>query len=314
MVMNVALFSLSVIIPCFNESENLIELYKELRRVLDKERFLCEFLFVDDGSTDDTIRILDELASKDSRIKYISFSRNFGHQQALRAGLNEAKGQVVITMDADLQHPPQLIPELIAKWQQGYEIVHTLRLNDTGIGVMKRITSRLFYKFMNLVSDVHFESGMADFRLMDRKPVDIIKNCPENDLFLRGMIVWCGFRQAKLTYKAQKRFAGKTKYSYKKMIAFAVNGITSFSIRPLKLSILLSFFLGFLSFCEILYVLYIVFFTQQSISGWASLAILISILGTIILFMLGIIGEYLGRLFIQSKERPSYIISKKNFV
>jgi dolichol-phosphate mannosyltransferase len=302
--------SLSVVIPCFNESENLVKLYRELYTVLDKERLSCEFLFIDDGSTDETIRVLDDLSGTDSRVRYISFSRNFGHQQALRAGLRESKGLVVITMDADLQHPPGLIAELVTKWKEGYEVVHTVRTDGVDTGFIKRATSRLFYKFMNFISDIRFDPGMADFRLLDREVVDVINDCPESDLFLRGMVVWCGFRQVKVPYTAQKRFAGKTKYSYRKMLSFAVNGITSFSIRPLKLSILLSFFLGFLSFCEIVYILYIAFFTSQSISGWASLAILISVLGAIILLMLGVIGEYLGRLFMQSKNRPPYIIRK----
>lgn len=307
-----ALSFLSFVFPCYNEAGNIEKMYSELNKYISNENVLCEFIFVDDGSSDHTLDILLQLQKLDSRVKYISFSRNFGHQQALRAGIDKSSGEAVIMMDADLQHPPSLVPEMIKQWTKGYDVVNTIRSDDHATPVFKKITSNLFYYLMNLLTDVHLEKGSADFRLIDRRVVDILKQCPENDLFLRGIIRWCGFRQTKISYTVQSRFSGKTKYSICKMFRFALNGITSFSLRPLKLAIWLSLFFAAFGIGEFIYVLYATFFTDQTVSGWASLAILISLLGASVLFMLGVIGEYLGRLFLQAKGRPQYIIKGTN--
>ncbi len=301
---------ISIILPCYNEAGNLQKLYSELNKVISDKTISCEFIFIDDGSSDNTIEILQQLCEQDYRVKYISFSRNFGHQQALRAGINESSGKAVIMMDTDLQHPPSLIPQMIEQWQKGFDIVNTIRKNNSHTPFYKKTTSRLFYQFMNTMTDIRIEEGSADFRLIDRKVVDILKNCPENDLFMRGMISWCGFPKTSIHYEVQPRYSGKTKYPTYKMLKFALNGITSFSLRPLKLAIWLSLFFTLLSIIEVGYVLYISIFTNEAVSGWASLALLISLLGAAILFMLGVIGEYLGRLFLQGKGRPQYIINE----
>lgn len=303
---------ISIVIPCYNESNNIENTYHQLCSILSSNHIDAEIIFIDDGSTDTTLCRLVNLSKEDSRVKYISFSRNFGHQKALKAGLDKAKGKAVITMDADLQHPPTLIPHLIQQWKEGSEIVNTIRINEKKCRFFKKVTSNLFYKFSNFISETQLKAGAADFRLLDRKVVDILKSCHEEFMFLRGMTAWCGFRQCEVSYQAQPRYAGESKYSLKKMISLAFCGITSFSIKPLRLSILLAGIFVLLSLIEIAYVLNIAIFTNDSVPGWSSLAILISILGAAILFILGIIGEYLGKLFIESKNRPEYIIKAEN--
>jgi dolichol-phosphate mannosyltransferase len=306
--------TISFVLPCYNEEGNLLKLYTELNKVTQTNSINYEFIFVDDGSSDSTLEILQQLCEHDSRIRYISFSRNFGHQQALKAGIAEASGDAVIMMDTDLQHPPVIVPLLIEQWEKGYDVVNTIRIESQSTPYLKKSTSRFFYRLMNALTDIQIDEGSADFRLIDRKVAEVLKNCPEDDLFLRGMVSWCGFKQTKISYTAQVRYSGKTKYPFYKMFKFAVNGITSFSLRPLKLAILLSSFFTLLSIIEIIYVLYITIFTTQAVSGWASLALLISVMGAAILFMLGVIGEYLGKLFMQGKGRPQYIIKEKNYL
>lgn len=303
---------LSVVIPCFNEAGTVEELYRRLSYILILNKIKAEIIFVDDGSSDNTLNNIKTIINQDIPIKYISFSRNFGHQKALKAGFQKATGKVVITMDSDLQHPPELIPELISQWKKGYDIVNTIRIRETNGRLFKKLSAKLFYKFINLISETEIKAGAADFRLLDRKVVNVLNACHEEYLFLRGMTSWCGFRTCEIEYEAQQRFSGKSKYSLKKMISFALCGITSFSIKPLRLAILLAGVFILLSLCEIVYAIYIVLFTNNSVSGWASLAILISLLGAAILFTLGIIGEYLGKLFIESKKRPEYIIKEEN--
>lgn len=304
--------SISIIIPCFNEADCILMLYNELRAIMNMNAGLYELLFIDDGSTDITLDILTKLSEQDSHVRWLSFSRNFGHQKALKAGLEYATGEVVITMDADMQHPPSLIPEMLALWSKGYDIVNTIRTEDSKCSYFKKTTSSLFYRIMNLLADIPVQEGAADFRLFDVKAVNILRNCHEEYMFMRGMTSWIGLKQTIIPYQACVRYAGKTKYSFKKMFSFALCGITSFSVRPLRLAIAFSACFAILAIVEILYVIYVSFFIGQTVSGWASLAILISLLGAVILLMLGIIGEYLGKLFMQCKQRPEYIISDKN--
>lgn len=303
---------ISIVIPCFNEADCLPVLYQELHRVMEGYVHTYELIFVDDGSTDGTIDILKHFSEQDARVRWLSFSRNFGHQKALKAGLDYAQGDAIITMDADMQHPPTLIPEMLALWQKGNDIVNTIRKDDKQCSWFKRATSRLFYRIINLLADVQILEGAADFRLLDSKVSMALRSCHEEYMFMRGMTAWVGFRQAQIEYQANARCAGKTKYSFKKMFSFALCGVTSFSVRPLRLAIVLSAIFSLFSILEIVYVLYVACYTGQAVSGWASLAILISILGAAVLLMLGIIGEYLGKLFMQSKQRPEYIIESNS--
>ena len=252
------------------------------------------------------------LSEQNPHVRWLSFSRNFGHQKALKAGLDYAQGDVVITMDADMQHPSSLISTMLTYWADGYDIVDTIRIDNKQCSYFKTITSRFFYRLMDFLSDIAITENGADFRLLDKKVVKVLRDCREEYLFLRGMVSWVGFRRIQIPYQAGIRYAGTTKYSFKKMVLFAVCGITSFSIRPLRLAILFAAFFSSLSVVEIIYVLYAVFISGQAVTGWASLAILISVLGAVILLMLGIVGEYLGKMFMQCKNRPEYIVRSGN--
>jgi dolichol-phosphate mannosyltransferase len=303
---------ISVIIPAFNESGNIIPLVTRLNEVLNEypDR---QILFIDDGSTDNSLQILHQLHQQDNRIGYISFSRNFGHQHALRCGIDYADGDCVISMDGDLQHPPELIPEMIKKWQEGYDIVYTQRTEEEGIGVFKKMTSALFYKLMNYLSDVTLEPGTADFRLLDARVANVIRNSHEQGLFVRGFISWMGFRQYKITYRAAPRYSGSTKYSIRKMLSFALNGITSFSIKPLRFSIIAGALISALAFVYAMYaVMLYLFYPEKAVPGWASVLVSVLFIGGIQLLFLGVLGEYLGKLFMQAKQRPGYIIKESS--
>ena len=303
---------ISIIIPCYNEEDNIHVITLQIQKLFLNLHFSYECIFIDDGSSDGTLHAIKEICSSSNNFRYISFSRNFGHQKALLAGLKASIGSAVITMDADLQHPVAVIPQLLAEWEKGYDVVNTSRKDNLSTGFFKSITSALFYRIINFLTELKLEPGSADFRLLDRKVVDVICQSREDELFLRGLVHWYGFTQTTLSYIAATRLHGQTKYSLCKMMALALNGITSFSIKPLRLGIILSASFTLLSCIEAYYVLYIAFFTEKSVSGWSSLALLISALGAVTLLMLGIIGEYIGHLFIQSKGRPAYIIKETN--
>jgi dolichol-phosphate mannosyltransferase len=304
---------ISVIVPCFNEEESLETFNQTLIRFL-PENFHYEIIYVNDGSKDQTFQKILKLSQVNNSIKYISFSRNFGHQNALKAGYDFATGDCAISLDADLQHPPDVIPELIRKWEEGFEIVNTLRNDHQSISYSKKMTSRLFYQIMNKLSDVNIENGMADFRLVDQKVLKQLKLFNENYLFFRGIIPWMGFKQTVVPFTANERFAGTTKYTLKKMVKFAATGVTAFSVKPLKISIYLGFMIALISFLYGLYATYIHFFTDRAVAGWTSVIFSVLFVGGINLLMLGIIGEYLGKLFIENKRRPNYLISETNFV
>ena len=301
--------SVSVVIPCFNESGNLEQLVARINKVLPDSR---ELIFVDDGSTDQTLEVIRHLGAQDPSIRWISLSRNFGHQNALKAGLDAATGDCVISLDGDGQHPPELIPEMLALWQEGYEVVTTIR-DDSAVRISPgRFFSRLFYKFLNLLSDTRIDPGSADFRLLDRKVVREIGKLGERDLFLRGLVRWVGFRQTALKYTPGERQEGRSKYSVHRKLKFAAAGITSFSTRPLKISMIFGFVFAFLAFIYGMYAIYIALFTDKSVTGWASLMVSILFIGGIQLIMIGILGEYLGKMFLENKQRPTYIIRDTN--
>lgn len=302
---------LSVIVPIMNEQGNIVSLYNRLESVL-SNIINFEIIFVDDGSTDQTLGEIKKIGLINSNVKYLSFSRNFGHQNALRAGLDFANGDCIVSLDGDLQHPPELIPEMLKAWQDGNDIIYTIREDSKDSSFFKRKTSSLFYNLINYLSDVSIDEGSADYRLIDRKVLEVLVTIKENPIFYRGITKWIGFKQHSISYIPEARQWGKTKYSVKKMFSFAIFGITSFSIKPLRFSIIFGFLFAMFAFLYGLYAVFIKFYTSSAIPGWTSLLILVSLIGGIQLIMIGVLGEYLGKLFIESKNRPSYIIKEKN--
>lgn len=302
---------ISVIIPAYNEAENITVLFRKVSEQLESMGS-HEIIFVDDGSTDSTLKVIKDLARTENALKFISFSRNFGHQKALKAGLDNARGDCVISMDADLQHPPELIATLIEKWKEGYDIVYTVKKDVETVGFFKKSTSKLFYKIINKISTVDIPIGSADFRLLDRKVVEELRKFKENWLFIRGIVAWLGYRQVGIEYIAKARQAGTSKYSLRKMISFAIQGITSFSILPLRISIIMGLIISFCSFLYATYALLAKYYLNKAIQGWTSILVSVLFLGGVQLIFLGLIGEYLGKMFIETKQRPTYIIREKN--
>ena len=305
---------ISIVIPAYNEEGNLMPVYQRIKSVFEKmQGYGFEIIFVNDGSRDNTQLRLEEMALDFPEIKYIEFSRNFGHQPAVKAGMDYADGNVIISMDGDLQHPPELIPQMVQKWEQGYDIVYTIRSYPKEISYFKRKTSDLFYRFLSQISDVDLTNGGgSDFRLIDASVAQVMKNLKEDDLFLRGLTSWMGFKQTGIEFVAGERFSGQSSYDLKKMLKFAFTGITSFSVKPLYLATYLGFIFSSLSLLYIPYVLY-AFLTKTEISGWASLIMTIVFFGGVQLIILGILGIYLGKIFKQVKGRPNYIVRSKNF-
>lgn len=302
-------FKVSVVVPAFNEEGNIPRLANELVNVL-KQYKSYEIIFINDGSVDNTLDTIKKLRLHNKNIHYISLSRNFGHQYALKAGLDGATGDFVISMDADLQHPVNLIPTLIQEWQNGYDIVYTVRTDKKTESLFKRSTSKLYYKIFNFLTGLNMPSGTADFRGMDKKAVQVLKNMPEKTLFLRGLVFWMGFKQKALSYQVHPRFTGKSAYTLKKMMSLAMAGATSFSVKPLRIAIYAGFIVAVLGCLFTAYVLYMKLFGGATISGWASIMCVLLILGGSQLFMMGIIGEYIGMIFMEMKKRPSYIVDE----
>ena len=301
----------SIIIPAFNEAENIPVICSEIISIFKGLTYNYEIILVADGCTDNTLDVINELVTSNKHILYIEFSRNFGHQLALKAGLDHTSGDCAISLDCDMQHPPELIPSLLTKWEEGYEVVYTIRKEDKNLPLLKRITSKLFYKTLNSLSNVELETGSADFRLIDKKVVIVIRNFLETEPFLRGLFKWIGFRQYAIEYEPTPRFSGKSKYNVKKMVGFALQGVTSFSVKPLYGAIYLGFTFSLLSIIYIPYVLHAIY-TGKQVSGWASTIMTIVFFGGLQLIILGIIGIYIGKMFIQSKHRPNYIIRSTN--
>lgn len=306
---------ISIVIPAHNEECNVALIHQRVKKVFSTlENYRYEIIFVNDGSRDQTQAKLEELAKNFEEVKYIEFSRNFGHQPAVKAGMDCSTGNAVISMDADLQHPPELIPELIKKWEEGADIVYTIRTYPKQISAFKRKTSTLYYQFLSAISDVNLsEGGGSDFRLMDASVVEVVRHMNEADVFLRGLSNWMGFRRAGIRFTAAERAFGESSYNLKKMMKFAFTGITAFSVKPLYLAAYLGFiFSGFATFGYLVYVVHS-FLVGTEISGWASLIMTVVFFGGLQLIILGIIGIYLGKIFNQVKERPNYIIRSKNF-
>ena len=301
----------SIVIPAHNEEENIKVIVQRIEKVFDALNYDYELIVVDDGGKDTTLQVVKDMAEKDDKVFYIEFSRNFGHQHALKAGLDYAKGDCVISLDADLQHPPEMFVEMIKKWEEGYDIVYTRRQEDKKLPVAKRKSSAYFYRLLNSLSDIEIEAGTADFRLMDRRALDAFKHVNENDPFIRGLVKWLGFKQFAIDYVPHARFAGKSKYSLKKMRALALQGVTSFSTKPLHIATYAGFFFSFVSILYVPYVLY-AFYQGEEVSGWASLIMTVAFFGGLQLIILGIIGIYIGKMFMQTKNRPNYIVRSTN--
>lgn len=302
----------SIVIPCYNEEDNIEPIIGRLHDVLSRS---CEYelLFVDDGSKDSTLTEIRSRAEKDQHIKFLSFSRNFGHQYALIAGLMHATGDCVITMDADLQHPPELIPVLLSKWEEGFDVVYTIRKTDKTLSFFKRMSSSIFYKTLNFFSDLKMKNGEADFRLLDRKVVNVFKeNIHESSLFLRGLINWVGYKRYAVEFVPDKRLSGTTKYSMRKMMNLAVDGITSFSIKPLRMAIVLGLLMSLFSFAYAVYAIIMRLFTNQVVGGWTSTILSILFVGGVIILLLGLIGEYIGKIYFEVKRRPRFIVREDN--
>ncbi|MGM5025776.1 glycosyltransferase family 2 protein [Tardiphaga sp. 862_B3_N4_1] len=300
----------SIVVPAHNEEGNLPVLLDQIRSNVPEG--LHEIIVVDDGSSDATLAIAIVASQADPRIKYISLSRNFGHQAALRAGLQGATGDCVISMDADLQHPPRLLPDLIAKWQEGFKVVLTIRQEVESNSTFKRVTSSLFYAIMNAVSDVAIDPGSADFRLLDRKVVDVVNGLSEHDFFLRGIIPWVGFSTYKLNYVPDQRMHGTTKYSLRKMISFAASGVVANSIQPLRLATFLALAIAGIGALYAIYALSIFLLYGRVVPGWTSVALIVSIIGSLQLFVLGVLGEYVGRILRETRKRPGFVVGRSN--
>lgn len=306
---------ISIAVPVYNEQDNIDALYREIVRCMEPLPYRFELIYVDDGSRDSTPLVLDRLTQQDSRVRAIILARNYGFQTALTCGMENADGDAVITMDGDMQHPPALLPELIAHWEAGAEVVQTIRKDTEGASFFKKWTSRGFYQLINAISKVHIVEGGSDFRLLDRKVVLSFRRFGERAKFIRGIISSIGYRQVLVEFVAPPRRAGTSKFSVGKMLHFALDGITAYSRLPLRIAFYMGLLLGAGSFVLLGHVLFIKFFTEEAVPGWATTSASIFLLGGLQLVGLGIVGEYVGRIFEEVKQRPIYLVRdelKKN--
>lgn len=304
-------FLLSIVVPMYYEEGVAEECYKRLTKVMTDNNYNYELIFVNDGSKDKTPDILKRIALNDNNVKVINFSRNFGHQAAVTAGVEASAGNGVVIIDADLQDPPELIPDMVALWKQDYDVVYAKRQKRQGETWFKLITAKYFYKFLNSMSDIDIPNDTGDFRLMDRKVADAFLSLPEKNRFIRGMVSWLGFKQIAIEYIRNERFAGETKYPLKKMIKFAKDGIIGFSTKPLKIITSLGLFSVLLSFIVLVYSLIAKFFGSNVERGWTSIMVAITFFGGVQMLSLGIVGEYIARIYDEAKNRPLYLIREK---
>jgi dolichol-phosphate mannosyltransferase len=298
---------ISIVVPAHDEGPNVGPLVERLTAALaPNHRF--EVIFVDDGSTDDTLARVKALAEVDPRVKFVSLSRNFGHQVALKAGVDHAEGDCVVMMDADLQHPPELVPEMIERWRSGCEVVQTRRHDRMLDGWFKTVTSRLFYRLINHIAEVPVPTGAADFRLVDRRVVEVLKGWREQTLFWRGVVSWMGFRTEFIDYRPHERHAGRSKYTLRTMAALSFTAVVATSIKPLRMSIAVG---GVFALASVAYGIYAIvarFAFESAVPGWASIVTSVMFVGGVQLIMLGILGHYIGQLVVQSRGRPTYIV------
>lgn len=307
-----ALPLISIVVPCYNEEEVILETHRRLASLADSrpgERF--EFVYVNDGSRDRTLPLLRQITAGDPRARVISFARNFGHQLAVTAGIDHAAGDAIVLIDADLQDPPEVVPQMIEHWKEGYEVVYGVRTDRPGESRFKLLTAHLFYRLLNRLSDTPIPLDTGDFRLMDRAVADVLRGMPERDRFIRGLVSWIGYRQLALRYRRAERFAGTTKYPLRKMVRFASDGMISFSVKPLKLAIMMGLLSALAACLGIVWVLVGRLLTDAwVVPGWSATIIAILFLGGMQLLCTGILGEYIGRIYMQAKGRPLYVVGE----
>jgi len=301
---------ITVVVPLFNEEKVIEHFYRRMKATIEKVRsHSFTLLFVNDGSTDGTLQQLKVLALSDHSVRIVDFSRNFGHQAAILAGIQRAEGEAAVIIDGDLQDPPEVIPRLIQKWEQGFEVVYGKRIRREGESAFKRLSAFLFYRLMRVLSDTDVPKDVGDFRLIDRKVIDVLKDHSERNIFIRGLIAWIGFRQTFVEYERDRRYAGDTKYPLIRMLNFALDGITSFSIKPLRLSLMTGFVCILIGVALVIYTLVMKYvYPETVISGWTSLFIAVIFFGGVQLFTMGIVGEYVGKIYRETKQRPLYIV------
>ena len=301
----------SLVIPVYNEEKTILEMYRRVAAVMDQLNGSAELVFVNDGSRDYSLQLLRDLHQKDSRICYLSLARNFGHQIAVTAGLNFVRGQVIVIMDADLQDPPELIPEMIEKWRQGYQVVYAQRIHRRKEGYFKRFTAYFFYRLLQRLADVEIPTDTGDFCLIDRQVVDVLNSMPERNRYLRGLRSWVGFQQTAIRFERDPRFAGEVKYTFGKSLALAVNGLVSFSKVPLRISTYVGLLAAIAAILMGLLVLYWRIFVPHSpLTGFTMILVAIFFLGAVQLVSIGILGEYIGRIYEEVKGRPLYTLAE----
>ena len=303
-------FKLSVVVPCYNEEAGVRELHRRVSSVCQTHiGDAYELVFINDGSRDATGRLMKDISQSDQHVVAIDLSRNYGHQLALSAGLQMCRGERVFVLDADLQDPPELLPQMMARMDDGCDVVYGQRIKREGETPFKKTSAYIFYRLLDRLVDINIPPDTGDFRLMSRRAVDILNSMPEHHRFIRGMVSWIGLRQEALPYERAARFAGETKYPLSKMIRFAIDAITGFSVRPLRIASYMGILSGIATLLLLVYVL-IHYFIGYSVEGWTSLAVIVLLLGSAQLFVAGVMGEYLGRLYVESKGRPLFIIQE----
>lgn len=301
----------SIVVPLYNEELVIAETHKRLSSVMKSTGEEYEIVFVNDGSRDKTEILAKEIMENDPNVCLINFSRNFGHQTAITAGMDNARGQAIVVIDADLQDPPEVILDMIAKWKEGYDVVYGRRSMREGETAFKKVTAKVFYRFLSSLTSIDIPTDTGDFRLIDRKVCDAMKSIKEKNRYVRGLISWLGFKQTDVTYVRKERFAGETKYPLKKMLKFAADAITSFSDKPLKLAGYMGYSISGISFLYLLYVIIRKLAIGDFDSGWASIVAISLFFNGIVLIVLGIMGEYIGRIYDECKNRPLYVIAEK---
>ena len=299
---------LSIVVPAYNEDRNIDVLYLRVREALGAAYPDWELVLVDDGSTDGTWSRITELNVADPRVRGVRLSRNFGHQSALMAGLSAARGRAVITMDADLQHPPHVLPQLIRKWQDGFKIVHAVRRDPPTTSGLKRLTSRLYYRLFTFLSGVEIDAGAADFRLLDRQVLDEILKFQEDGLFLRGIVHWVGYDTATVTFDGCERNAGSSKYSLRKMLSLGWHGVSAFSLVPLRIGICVGLVSSTIAFLGVLYAIVGKWLDREAVPGWASSVAISSFLFAVLFVFLAILAEYVGRIMVEVRRRPRFLV------
>lgn len=299
---------LSVVVPAYNEQEVLPEFHRRLGAVLDGFEGVCEIVYVNDGSRDSTLAVMRRLQAQDPRVAIVDLSRNFGKETALTAGLDHARGEATVAIDADLQDPPELIPEMIKLWREGFDVVYAQRTVRDGETWFKKATARLFYRAMRRVSRVEVPEDTGDFRLMSRRAMDALRQLRERHRYMKGLFAWIGFPSKALLYKRDPRFAGVTKWNYWKLWSLALEGFTSFTTAPLKIATFFGALVAFLAFLFALFIIYKTLAYGDPVAGYPSLMVVVLFIGGIQLIALGIIGEYLGRMFMETKQRPLYLV------